>query len=159
MKKKLVFLVVALLTSFGAGATVVDRQQAAQQARDFMAKHFSKSATRSAAQKVNLNSVETGQPLVYAFNVEGGGYVVVAGDDCAPAILGFSETSAIDPTDMPEGMKDLFAQYQLEMEAMSRAGVRAAEMENLGPEIQHLMQSEWGQSAPYNYMCSGPRYE
>lgn len=153
MKKKLVFLVVALLTSFGAGATVVDRQQAAQQARDFMAKNFSKSATRSAAQTVNLNSVETGQPLVYAFNVEGGGFVLVAGDDCAPAILGFSETSAIDPTDIPEGMKDLFAQYQLEMETMSRAGVRAAEMENLGPEIQHLMQSEWGQSAPYNYMC------
>ena len=85
MKKKIVFLVVALLTSFGAGATVVDRQQAAQQARDFMAKNFRKSsATRSAAQTAKLNSVETGQPLVHAFNVDGGGFVVVAGDNCAP---------------------------------------------------------------------------
>lgn len=153
MEKKLVFLLVALFTSFGVRATVVDRQQAAQQARDFMAKNFSKSATRSAAQTVPLNSVETGQSLVYAFNVEGGGFVVVAGDDCVPAILGFSETSAIDPKDIPEGMKDLFAQYQMEMQSMSRSGVRSETMEDLGPQIDHLMASEWGQNAPYNYMC------
>ena len=111
MEGKLFILVVAVLTSFTVRATVVDRQQAAQQAREFMSKNF-KSSTRHAAQTAKLNSVETGQPLVYAFNVEGGGFVVVAGDDSAPAILGYSETSAIDPADIPDGMKDLFAQYQ-----------------------------------------------
>ena len=94
MERKLFVLVVAVLTSFTVRATVVDRQQAAQQAREFMAKNF-KSSTRHAAQTAKLNSVETGQSLVYAFNVEGGGFVVVAGDDSAPAILGYSETSTI----------------------------------------------------------------
>ncbi len=108
MKKNLLTLVVAWLVSCAAFATGIDRQQAAQLARDFMAKSFSeKSAARRAAQTIPLDEVKTGQSLVYAFNVEGGGYVVVAGDDCAPAILGFSETSTIDPQDIPDGIYDL----------------------------------------------------
>jgi hypothetical protein len=108
MKKNILTLVVAWLVSCAAFATGIDRQQAAQLARDFMAKSFSeKSAARRAAQTIPLDEVKTGQSLVYAFNVEGGGYVVVAGDDCAPAILGFSETSTIDPQDIPDGIYDL----------------------------------------------------
>ena len=108
MKKNLLTLVVAWLVSCAAFATGIDRQQAVQLARDFMAKNFSeKSAARRAAHKIPLDEVKTGQSLVYAFNVEGGGYVVVAGDDCAPAILGFSETSTIDPQDIPDGIYDL----------------------------------------------------
>ena len=108
MKKNLLTLVVAWLVSCAAFATGIDRQQAAQLARDFMAKSFSeKSAARRAAQTIPLDEVKTGQSLVYAFNVEGGGFVVVAGDDCAPAILGFSETSTIDPQDIPDGIYDL----------------------------------------------------
>ena len=108
MKKNILTLVVAWLVSCAAFATGIDRQQAAQLARDFMAKSFSeKSAARRAAHKIPLDEVKTGQSLVYAFNVEGGGYVVVAGDDCAPAILGFSETSTIDPQDIPDGIYDL----------------------------------------------------
>jgi len=108
LKKNLLTLVVAWLVSCAAFATGIDRQQAAQLAHDFMAKSFSeKSAARRAAQTIPLNEVKTGLSLVYAFNVEGGGYVVVAGDDCAPAILGFSETSTIDPQDIPDGIYDL----------------------------------------------------
>ena len=108
MKNNLLTLVVAWLVSCAAFATGIDRQQAAQLARDFMAKSFSeKSAARRAAQTIPLDEVKTGQSLVYAFNVEGGGFVVVAGDDCAPAILGFSETSTIDPQDIPDGIYDL----------------------------------------------------
>lgn len=96
--KKTFALAVALLLSCAIFATGIDRQQAAQLARDFMSKSFSKtSAARRAARTVPLHAVETGLSLVYAFNIEGGGYVVVAGDDCVPAILGFSETSEIDP--------------------------------------------------------------
>ena len=131
-------------------AASVDRQQAAQQARDFMSKNFSPSSyARRAAQTIPLNSVETGQSLVYAFNVEGGGFVVVAGDDCAPAILGYSEAATIDPTDMPDGMKALFAQYQQEMQLMKNSGQRAAAIDNLGEAIPSLMECKWGQRAPY----------
>lgn len=156
MKKFFFLFAQLLLVSFVCQAASVSRQHAAQQARDFMSKKFSSSHARRAAQTVTLNSVETGQELVYAFNVEGGGFVVVAGDDCAPAILGYSETSAIDPDDMPEGMKALFEQYQQEMQSMILNGQRAAVIADLGEEIKPLMQSKWGQGAPYNYMC--PKY-
>ena len=119
MKKYLLSIVMVVLGACTIQAASVDLQQAAQQARDFMSKNFSPSShARRAAQTIPLNNVETGQSLVYAFNVEGGGFVVVAGDDCAPAILGYSEEAAIDPSDMPDGMKALFAQYQQEMQLM-----------------------------------------
>ena len=148
---------VAVWVSCTLCATSIDRQQATQLARDFMAKNFKSSAARRAAQTISLTSVDTGQSLVYAFNVEGGGFVVVAGDDCAPAILGYSETSVMDPSDMPEGMKDLFEQYQQEMQYMIANGLRSASVETLGEEIKPLMTSKWGQGGPYNYMC--PRYK
>ena len=107
MNKTLLSLAIALFVSVTIHATNIDRQQASQLARDFMSKNFRMSRTRQ-AQTVPLDTVETGQSLVYAFNVEGGGFVVVAGDDCAPAILGYSESSEIDPSDMPEAMKELF---------------------------------------------------
>ena len=148
---------VAVWVSCTLCATSIDRQQATQLARDFMAKNFKSSAARRAAQTISLTSVETGQSLVYAFNVEGGGFVVVAGDDCAPAILGYSETSVMNPSDMPDGMKDLFEQYQQEMQYMIANGLRSASVETLGEEIKPLMTSKWGQGGPYNYMC--PRYK
>ncbi len=157
MKKKLFTLMVAVWVSCTLCATSIDRQQATQLARDFMAKNFKSNAARRAAQTIPLTSVETGQSLVYAFNVEGGGFVVVAGDDCAPAILGYSETSVMDPSDMPDGMKDLFEQYQQEMQYMIANGLRSAAIETLGAEIKPLMTSRWGQGGPYNYMC--PRYK
>lgn len=157
MKKYLLSIVMVVLGTCTIQAASVDLQQAAQQARDFMSKNFSPSShARRAAQTIPLNNVETGQPLVYAFNVEGGGFVVVAGDDCAPAILGYSEAATIDPADMPDGMKALFAQYQQEMQLMKNSGQRAATIENLGSEIPSLMECKWGQRAPYYYMC--PRY-
>ena len=158
MKKYIITLAVALLVSCAVYATGIDRQQAVKLARDFMSKSFSKtSAARRAAQTVPLHAVETGQSLVYAFNIEGGGYVVVAGDDCAPAILGFSETSVIDPQDIPDGMKYLFEQYQEEMQFMMMNGLRrTGEIANLGDKVNPLMASKWGQGPPYNYMC--PKY-
>ena len=155
MNKTLLSLAIALFVSVTIHATNIDRQQASQLARDFMSKNFRISRTRQ-AQTVPLDTVETGQSLVYAFNVEGGGFVVVAGDDCAPAILGYSESSEIDPSDMPEAMKELFAQYQAEMQMMIKGGMRAASIPNLGSKISPLMECKWGQGAPYNYMC--PKY-
>ncbi len=157
MKRTLISIAIAILISCTIHAASVNPQQAAQQARDFMSKNFSKSShARRAAQTIPLSSVETGQSMVYAFNVEGGGYVIVAGDDSAPAILGYSETSAIDATDIPDGLKELFAQYQQEIQQMAALGHRAATYDNLGAKIDPLMASKWGQRAPYYYMC--PKY-
>ena len=150
--RKLILLAFALFVTCITSATVINRQQAAERARDFMAKNFrKKSVARRAVHTISLNTVETGQSLVYAFNVEGGGYVVVAGDDCAPAILGFSETSTIDPQDIPDGMKYFFEQYQQEMQFMIQNGLRAGAVASLGAEVKPLMACKWGQGAPYNY--------
>ena len=75
-------LAVLLLSTGVSNATNINRQQAAKLAREFMSKKFSEnSATRRATQTISLSQVETEQSLVYAFNVEDGGFVVVSGSD------------------------------------------------------------------------------
>ena len=127
-----------MLVAITMQATNIDRQQATRLARDFMSKNFSKKLTRQAYQTVPLNSVETGQSLLHAFNVEGGGFVIVAGDDCAPAILGYSETSVIDPSDLPDGLKELFAQYKPQMKKLTK---------NQGKMLIKLINRETNQSS------------
>ena len=59
MKKKLFTLMVAVWVSCTLCATSIDRQQATQLARDFMAKNFKSSAARRAAQTIPLTSKES----------------------------------------------------------------------------------------------------
>ncbi len=52
------------------------------------------------------------QPAYYVFNAQAcEGYVIVAGDDRVPAILGYSDNGAFNPTDIPEAMQELLDGY------------------------------------------------
>ena len=95
--KKLFVLTVALLSVvMQAEAGQIDEQQAREKAKSFMEKRpltrgvrtlqrvFVSLATASAMESVN------DAPL-YIFNFDGGGYVVVSGDDRTAEILAFSE--------------------------------------------------------------------
>ena len=153
-------LLVAILACFAqlsaVQATEVNLQQAREKAKTFILQRISegynKSGRRSASQ-LQMQAVETGQPLVYAFNANGGGYVLVSGDDCAPDILGFGDSGSFDPDDIPEGMRYLLSVYQEQITQLKEQGQRAAPIADLGEKIAPLVTSRWGQRAPYNYLC------
>lgn len=46
----------------------------------------------------------------YVFN-NANGYVVVAGDDCVPAVLAYSDEGAFDINNMPDGMRMMLETY------------------------------------------------
>ena len=63
------------------------------------------------------------QPAYYVFNAEANqGYVIVAGDDCVPSVLGYSDNGAFDPNDVPEAMQELLNYYAEQVESLSGAG-------------------------------------
>ena len=80
-------LILCMAWCFSANAEVVTRQQALQKAQQFMGgKQFSEPAQRR-GQMLSSSSA-----AYYVFNAESeGGFVIVAGDDRMPEILGYSE--------------------------------------------------------------------
>ena len=52
----------------------------------------------------------------YAFNLTGGGFIIVAGEDRANQVLGYSDSGHLDFSDMPDNLKALLASYKEEIE-------------------------------------------
>ena len=158
MKKLLTLAIVLLAGILYAEAGQVNEQEARQKAMTFMTKSakargttslsrvFAPLKTASAMESVN------DAPL-YIFNLDGGGYVIVSGDDRTSEILGFSENGHINPDRMPLNMKNWLDGYvrkiqQLPAHVMPQqqiAGTRAAKAD-LSPKLN----TAWGQDWPYN---------
>ena len=83
----------------------------------------------------------------YVFNAQASqGYVIVAGDDVLPPVLGYSDAGAIDPNDIPEAMQQLLDYYA---ECVSNA---PSQPSRLIPReaVSPLTHSIWGQGEPFN---------
>ena len=154
--KKLLFLLLAFMSTIAVNAEQVSRQQALQKAQQFMpGKQFGEA--RSFAR--------TGSPVdkepFYIFNAEGkNGFVIISGDDRTPSILGYAEQGSLEEDQMPDNMKWWLDNLARQIEALgtslkpanvtsTRSGMTA---------IAPLIQTEWNQGAPYNYMCPDGDY-
>ena len=154
--KKLLFLLLAFMSTIAVNAEQVSRQQALQKAQLFMpGKQFGEA--RSFAR--------TGSPVdkepFYIFNAEGkNGFVIISGDNRTPSILGYAEQGSLEEDQMPDNMKWWLDNLARQIEALgtslkpanvtsTRSGMTA---------IAPLIQTEWNQGAPYNYMCPDGDY-
>ena len=99
MKKLLISMSAIFFVSMMALADNVTSKSALQIARDAMPHQ---------AQNLRLaGKAEGSNPAWYAFDAgrQGGGFVIVAGDDRVGQVLGYSDEGTFDPTDMPADMK------------------------------------------------------
>lgn len=87
---------------------------------------------------------------VYVFAREKGGFLIAAGDDNAPALLGFSDSATFDPETMPEALKAMLTQMDRAI-----ASGRAVTDDTATPraDIAPLISSQWNQDSPYNLLC------
>ena len=108
-------------------------------------------AVRLAHNAPPLNSA--GQSAYYVFNVDhaDGGYVVIAGDDRVPAVLGYSDNGSFDMNDVPEALLGWLDGYAAQIAALDEGGEIATHI-NASSRIMPLLQSQWSQNAPYNVL-------
>lgn len=94
--KKIIISALALLAAIVVNANPVGIQKARKVA-----------GLRLGAPESVLREVPTGQsdPAYYFFNKQGGGFAIIAADDCLTPILGYSDKGSIDPARIPENMK------------------------------------------------------
>lgn len=155
MKKTLLFLIVYLTTMLGVNAAPIGRQQAQAIARDFMAErgiHVGK--LRSSAEKIAKVKTDGTQPFYVFNNGQNEGFVIVSGDDKAPAVLGYSYTGTFEETDVPENITAWLNNYTKQMETLGNdshgaSRVRKAAMQKSRISISPLVMTHWNQYAPY----------
>lgn len=161
----LLALLAVLLRPFaGEAAPVrVDRAQAAAAA------FFTQSAATRSVPQLQLvwqgESAATraaGDPALYIFNrTDAPGFVIVAGDDAALPVLGYSFRNRFgDVNDMPANLRTWLELLEREVLRLRAAGGTSAALwqqpMTAGDPVRQLQTAQWGQDAPYNNEC--PEY-
>ena len=147
--KKLTFLLISLFAYLTVFAGEVTEQQALQIAQKFMqGKQFKQQNLRRA-------SVATDNAF-YVFNVENNdGFVIVAGDDQMPEILGYSEKGHFDLSNAPDNVKWLMGYYAKIAQSLKdgNSSTSSRRVPANRAEVQPLIKTTWDQGAPYNLHC------
>ena len=160
--KSLVFILLAL-TVTGMTASNVDTRAAQAKAVQFL---NSQPGTRFMASSASLrlthaekSSVKADANDFYVFNYDGGGYVIVAGDDRAEEILGYGD-GTLDMNRIPANMKWWLGQYKEQIEFLiknpklkvQRVSDSSSTMLRASV-VQPLLTCEWDQMSPYWNQC------
>lgn len=164
MKKVLLLLAVAI-TALQASAADVTSSQAQAVANSFLKKQVAAGRLKaSAATRLQLvkSEASVARPTAvdyYIFN-SAASYVVVAGDDLAPAVLMYGEEGALDLNNIPPAMQWLLNKYKYQIDGLKAGTMAPVKVPKFATTpVAPLVNANWDQSAPYNNQCptSGSR--
>ena len=162
MKTIRMFLTLSCLLAIGAAtASPITEHQAREIASRFMANHSPSLNLSSGSPAIALTPVSSRSGF-YIFNsaVADKGFVIIAGDDRLPAVLGYSDSGSFDADDVPPAMQEWLDGYAAQVEAIA-AGA-APEVRTVSrPAIAPMLPVHWGQGMPYNVLLphiEGSRY-
>lgn len=159
-------LAVALFTLIGINmsATSIDNYTARMTANRFLKQHMANPGSINAPTLADLklvhvepSSVDRNAKAYYAFNVTGGGFIIVSGDDRASEVLGYSDEGMLDFQNMPDNLKALLDIYKEDIEylqAQPKLKVpKRTYSSNRSIIVEPLVQVHWGQLKPYYLQC------
>ena len=168
MKKKLLFLLLALFSVGLAFAEPVDLNRARQVAVNFL------KSTEKAAQQLtadDLTDITSTTPFheFYVFRVKDNGFILISGDDRALPILGYSLDNQFASEGIPAHVKWWLDNYEEQIAQLRDEDVPPTESimlqwrqytENSGSPVSldetsvaPLLTTTWNQSPYYNNMC------
>ena len=137
-KNQFLLALMCLFVTFTSLAGAINEKQAQQVAAKFMASHAIPSNNLIMAQKAPSLNASPDKAAYYVFNGNQGGYVIVAGDDRAPAVLGYSDRGTFDANDVPEAMQELLESYAAQIQALSD-GAQVDKLASSGTAIRPLV--------------------
>ena len=173
MKKILLTLFAVIFCWVTIFAQQLTEQEAMERALQYInSNKSSANARRMAAPalkgKKKFTPAKNNAGKIYAFNMEGGGYVIASADSRTLPVLGYSTTGTIDWDHMPDNMRSWLKQYD---EAIATLGhrmdfkdgeMRKADGEQVNRRasrsaVEPLIKTHWDQRAPY--WDQGPTYQ
>ena len=133
----------------------ISEQEAKERALQFLSgKTSAQNRVRSFSRQSQLKTANLDIDGLYAFNCEGGGFVIASGDDRTVPILGYSDEGSIDLQQMPENMKAWLGYYGAAINVLGTEELRRGEQPSSSRQaISPLLTSRWYQDEPYNNEC------
>ena len=101
MRKTVLFLSLALMSGMSATARSLSPAEALGRVTNQPALRSSRASAQTPVMTVGTADA----PSLYVFNRPEGGWMIVAADDVAAPVIGYSDSGAIDPANLPEGCK------------------------------------------------------
>ena len=95
-------------------------------------------------------------PAYYVFTDERGGFVIAAGDDTVPPVLGYSTSGSFRTDNLPENLAAWLDMWRVIIEdnrASNAAPYQAPPATKSLGASKLIETALWGQQAPYNKMC------
>ena len=154
----------ALVTvSFNAHAASINADDARMAANNFLKQHAvsvpGTSFKAPALADIKLAHAEASSIEgndYYVFNIQGGGWVIIAGDDRANQVLAYSDKGSLSINDLPENAKSYLGRYKREIEALKslKGETQLQQSKRAGKVVEPLLPSiNWAQQSPFNYQC------
>lgn len=160
--KRLFFFILITGLMVSAIAGPVDVQKAKTVAQNFWA-----AQAKTPATFIDVTA-QTGCEGLYVFTtVDGNGFVLVAADDCAKPILGYSKTGMFNPTEVPPAVRAWLGFYEQQIQwaksTQSYSAVTKQAWQELlttvpsspkyADTVAPLMTTTWSQRPWYNELC------
>ena len=162
-RRFLLSILMLMLCVVYAAAEPVTKDQALQKAKAFLAKkgmaaNTSLNLVYQGRQKGHQNGAPARNAGYYVFNNgHDGGFVIIAGDDCAEEVLGYADKGSFDADNIPTNMQAFLEGYAEEIAAARARGAKAPEggetVETARKVVAPLIETHWNQHEPYNLMC------
>lgn len=152
------------MTALNANATNIDANTARTLAGQFIQQQNAKGTFKAhvALTDMKLTHAEPSKAAVganayYAFNLKGGGFIIIAGEDRAPQVLGYSDKGHLNFDHLPYGLQGLLSCYKEEIEFLqSYKGddlIYAPQSFSASSSVEPLIKTNWGQEDPYDWQC------
>ena len=156
---KQAFLAALAVSALNAYAGNIDATAARMTANSFLKQKAAAGKFR-AASTADIKLAYTEKSNVsgnafYVFNIDGGGWVIVAGDDCAKQVLAYGNTGNIDLNNMPGNMKGFLNTLKGQIEtAQAYTGETVpVKAPKLTTAVEPLLKTDWAQGEPMNRLC------
>ena len=166
--KRIISLILTLLSvaSFTAVAGNVTPNAARETANGFIKSHsksFPGSFKAPAMSDLVLAYAEPSDKVpqakcYYIFNIKGGGFVIVSGEDHATPVLGYSDKGYIDILNLPEPLECLLGDYKADIEYLLTHDINIPKSSNQSIQepsvvVEPMAKTSWGQYEPYYNQC------
>ena len=146
-----------LTSSFSAFAKVIPMTRAKADAERFLkeAAHGRSPLLQLSFEGIRATKAGAADPAYYVFNDARGGFVIAAGDDTVPFILGYATSGSVWEESMPENLRGWLDMWSdiVESERLRDAAPYPQAAPTAGGTSKLLETALWGQYDPYNRHC------
>lgn len=154
-------LALVTMLSFNASAGNVNVNAARAAANSFIKQQSAATFKAPGYADLKLAHAEAskvdGANAYYAFNIDGGGFIIIAGEDRASTVLGYSDKGHLDFKNLPSNLKALLDGYKSEIEFLQIYKgddlVTVTPTLNATSGVEPLIKTTWGQEMPYYLQC------